>query len=247
MEGALALTRDDIDALMTGIAPVVKRYTELRVAPLLAENEALRTRLLELEQRPLPRDGRDGKDVDTALLLSLVRGEVTAAIERIEKPKDGRDGVGFDNLDVVQDPDDLRDVRLQFTQGDRTRVFRLTMPAMLDRGVYRPGGWLGPDGVQRAYTAGDACSCDGSLWVLQRGDGSQRPGTIDSNWRLSVKSDRPGRDYQGERPADKVVRVTAAATRPELLRDPRASTLTPAEQQRRADALARLVERADAP
>jgi hypothetical protein len=213
------------------------------VQPLREENAELRRQLAELHARPVPRDGRD---LDLAQALALIREEVKAEVGRIEKPKDGRDGVGFDNLDVVQDPDDPRDVRLQFTQGDRTRIFRLTMPAILDRGVWRPGGWLGPDGVQRTYLAGDACSFGGSLWVLQRGDGSQRPGTIDSGWRLSVKSGRPGKDHESQRPTDKPVRVTAAATKPELLRAP-ATPLNPVEQARRASALAALVERADTP
>jgi hypothetical protein len=94
----------------------------------------------------------------------------------------GADGLGFE--DMSTDWDGERMLTLSFTRDGRTEVTSMTIPAMIDRGVWR----------ERSYDRGDVVSWGGSMWVAQR-DTSDKPETSDA-WRLSVKRGRDGNDYR---------------------------------------------------
>lgn len=64
------------------------------------------------------------------------------------------------------------------------RVYRFSLPIILDRGVWRE---------EARYERGDAVTSDGSLWIARRDDPSHEPGKGDA-WRLAVTRGRHGRD-----------------------------------------------------
>lgn len=61
---------------------------------------------------------------------------------------------------------------------------KFVIPAMIDKGVWQEG----------LYQKGDTVSRGGSIWTAQK-DTETRPGTEQSDWRLSVKKGRDGKDY----------------------------------------------------
>lgn len=111
------------------------------------------------------RDGQDGKDgADGA------------------SGKDGADGLGFDDLSVEYDGE--RTVSLLFARGEVVKRFDLSLPVVLDRGVYRH---------DEKHARGDAVSYGGSLWIAQKDAPEGKPGES-SDWRLAVKKGRDGKD-----------------------------------------------------
>ena len=122
-----------------------------------------------------------GRSVEPAAVAAMVRDEVA----KIPPP---RDGFGFEDLSV-QLADDERTLLLRFARGDKAKEFALTMPVVLDRGVFREGA---------TYEKGDACTFGGSLWIAQ-GDTSAKPDAPASNWRLAVKRGRDGKDGEARR------------------------------------------------
>lgn len=105
-----------------------------------------------------------------------------------ESGKDGADGLGFDDLSV--DYDGERTVSLVFTRGEVVKRFDLSLPVVIDRGVYRH---------DEKHARGDAVSYGGSLWIAQKDTPAGKPGES-SDWRLAVKKGRDGKDGQdGER------------------------------------------------
>lgn len=115
------------------------------------------------------------------------------AVDRLPKPVDGKDGapgadgLGFDDLSVAYDGE--RTVTLRFARGDLVREYPLTIPAVLDRGVYREG---------QAYVPGDGVTWAGSYWIAQRAT-EAKPDAGD-DWRLAVRRGRDGKN--GERGKD---------------------------------------------
>ena len=108
--------------------------------------------------------------------------------DEVAKVPPPRDGFGFDDLSA-QLADDERTLLLRFSRGDEVKEFPVTMPVVLDRGVFREG---------TAYTRGDACTFGGSLWIAQ-GDTSAKPDALASGWRLAVKRGRDGKDGEPRR------------------------------------------------
>lgn len=158
------------------------------------DQEALAASILS--QIRIPKDGIDGKSVDiddikpfldTALAQWALDFErraqdvFAAAIERIPRPKDGVDGLGFDDLTVEYDGE--RAISLRFIRGEMVREFQLTMPIVLDRGVYKDDG---------EYAQGDGVTWAGSFWIKQR-PGQGKPDSADGLWRLAVKRGRDGK------------------------------------------------------
>jgi hypothetical protein len=113
-----------------------------------------------------------GKDVDLEAVAEMVRGEVA----KIPVPKDGVDGVGFDDMALVDVEGDLY---LRFTKGEVVKDFYLPVPT--DRGVW----------VEREFKQGAGVTWGGSFWIAQR-DTAAKPDTPDSGWRLAVKRGRDG-------------------------------------------------------
>jgi hypothetical protein len=119
-----------------------------------------------------------GKDVDHQVIVGLVEAKVAA----LPKAKDGTDGFGFDDLNVEHDGE--RGFVLRFLRGDRTKEFSFALPVVLDRGVWRGGG----------YKSGDAVTWAGSLWIAQK-DTDTKPDSGEG-WRLAVKRGRDGKDVR---------------------------------------------------
>ena len=146
--------------------------------------------------------GADGKSVTIEDVKAFMESELSKwaldferrghdtlqrCVDRIAKPldgKDGVDGVGFDDLTVEQDG--ARTFKLRFVRGERVKEFTFSLPVVLDCGVYV---------AAKQYTAGDAVSFGGSLWIAQK-DSPGKPGDVDSGWRLAVKKGRDGRDRE---------------------------------------------------
>lgn len=116
--------------------------------------------------------GTNGRDVD----MDVVRSSIKAAVEALPKPKDGIDGLGFDEMDMVEVDGDLV---LRFTRGEVVKDFLLPVPT--DRGVWK----------ERTFRKGAGVSWGGSFFIAQR-DTDAKPETPDSGWRLAVKRGRDG-------------------------------------------------------
>lgn len=116
--------------------------------------------------------GTNGADVD----MDGVRSTIKAEVEALPKPRDGVDGVGFDDMDLVEEDGDLF---LRFTRDEVVKSFLLPVPT--DRGVWK----------EREFKKGAGVSWGGSFFIAQR-DTSAKPETPDSGWRLAVKRGRDG-------------------------------------------------------
>lgn len=132
------------------------------------------------------RDGLDVKDLfrgEGGRLLAVMSDGTTKDLGVFvgQNGKDGADGLGFDDVDLVND-DQGRAVA-KFHRGDIVKT--VTLPGIVDRGPYRPS---------EAYQKGDAVSYGGSLWIAQA-DTSEKPES-GSGWRLAVKKGRDGKDGQ---------------------------------------------------
>lgn len=166
---------------------------------------------------PAPKDGRDGKDGEPgkdgekgdpgadgvglagamidregSLVVTMTNGEVRSLGPVVGKEgapgKDGRDGLGFDDLDVVQDEDGR--VTLRFIRGEMKKEFALRFPVFVDRGTFKEG---------EAYERGNGVTWGGSYWIAQKDGALGKPGACD-DWRLAVKKGRDGKDGEkGER------------------------------------------------
>ena len=113
---------------------------------------------------------------------------IQRTLDRIPVPKDGKDGadgLGFDDLEVVQTGE--RTLEVRFTQGERSKVYGFKFPWLLDQGVWK---------AETVYEKGDVVSWAGSSWIAQQ-DAPGKPGLGGNGWRLAVKSGRDGKD--GER------------------------------------------------
>jgi hypothetical protein len=127
---------------------------------------------------PEPIPGKDGvgiadakKNDDGELIVKLTSGE-TFNVGKVR----GEDGFGFEDMAVGWDGE--RTLTLTFTKDGRTEVTSLTLPAIIDRGVWREG----------RFERGDAVTWGGSLFIAQR-DTDDKPETSDA-WRLAVKRGR---------------------------------------------------------
>jgi integrin beta 3 len=131
-------------------------------------------------------DGKDGRGIsgaligrDGSLVLTMTDGEPLNVGPVVGK--DGEPGLGFDDLDVVGDGE--RTVTFVMRRGDRIVEKHVPLPVVIDRGVWKEGG----------YQAGDAVTWRGSLWIAQR-ETAAKPDEASSDWRLAVKRGRDGKD-----------------------------------------------------
>jgi hypothetical protein len=131
----------------------------------------------------VPSDGKDAPPVDVEKIALDV-------LSRIPPPRDGRDGTngigikgergedgfGFDDMEFEHDGE--RTAMLRFVRGDRVKEFKFHIPALLDRGVYKPAG---------AYEKGDGVTYGGSFWFATSDAPKNAPGAGNPEWRLAVK------------------------------------------------------------
>ena len=165
----------DMEKLAAAMAPVIRNLVDRETAPLLQ-------RIAELEGMVQARMAQWELDFERR-----AQGVLERAVDRMPKPKDGKDGVdgedgvGFDDLAVEHDGE--RGFTFRLIRGSEVREYGFTIPAVLDRGVYRE---------DNDYLKGDAVSFGGSLWIAQRDVPPGKPGQCDG-WRLAVKKGRDGR------------------------------------------------------
>jgi len=166
-----------LEALLEGIAPVVREAIAQATAPLVARIAQLEA--MPREAGPPGRDGRDGQPgVPGAAGLD---------------GKDGLDGLGFDALSVEHDGERL--LTLSFTRGEQVKTFPITLGIPLYRGVWKDG----------AFARGDNVTLGGHVWIAQC-DTSAKPGDSE-DCRLAVKRGRDGRDrHEGEKKSPETVR-----------------------------------------
>jgi hypothetical protein len=107
--------------------------------------------------------------------VGTVREKVAAVEVKTLQPgppgPPGKDGVGFDDLDCV---DDGTGVVLQFRRGTDIKSFPLSIP--YDRGTYK---------ADETYAKGN-CVNDGGYWTAKAATKGIRPGTSPQAWRLLV-------------------------------------------------------------
>ena len=156
---------------------------------------------------PIPEKGEPGKDGEPGQGVTVedfrslfeasyakfeleterrIMDTIQRTLDRIPVPKDGKDGtdgLGFDDLEVVQTGE--RTLEVRFTQGERSKVYAFKFPWLLDQGVWKEGA---------VYEPGDVVSWGGSSWIAQRTEPGKPGG---DGWRLSVKKGRDGKDGVG--------------------------------------------------
>lgn len=201
----------DAEALAAMLAPIIADEVSRAVEPLHARIAELEARKPEPgppgekgdpgergEKGEAGADGTDGKDgtngkdaagiVDALkdsgeLVLTLADGRIVrTGIRDGEKGADGRDGFDLEDFDV--EVVDERTFALKFQRGETVHRYEITIPAIIDAGVYKEGC---------EYARGDAVTWGGSLWVAQKATGA-KPDSPDSGWRLAVKRGRDGKD-----------------------------------------------------
>lgn len=85
----------------------------------------------------------------------------------------------------VQAGDDPREVSVCYAMTDSpTKSLGVRVPMVIEKGIYRP---------QETYSTGDGVTYGGSFWIAKRDGVSSSPGTVEGDWRLSVKKGRDGR------------------------------------------------------
>jgi len=153
------------------------------------------------------RDGREGEPGRDAVQIDVMaaidperrypRGMYAAHAGGLVRSFRATDPLG-DNLDacgwhvvvngigdIAIDQIDERSFAVRTTTTDGVQVTRqLTIPAVLDRGVFREGS---------EYAKGDGVTFGGSFWIAQKDAPEGKPGTS-PDWRLAVKKGRDGAD-----------------------------------------------------
>lgn len=122
--------------------------------------------------------------------LGKVDGENGAPGRDGKDGKDGRDGFGFDDFDVIYDG--KRTFTLKFARAGDVREFVISVPALLDQGVFKVG---------QTYQAGDGVTWGGEYYIAQR-ETSAKPRTPEAgdDWRLAVRRGRDGKDFDPNSP-----------------------------------------------
>lgn len=95
--------------------------------------------------------------------------------------KNGEDGLGFDDLELVHDGE--REVTFRFVRGQKLKEFQITLPLVIDRGVWEFG---------KTYSKGDGATAGGSYWIATE-DTREKPGS-GKGWRLAVKRGRDAKE-----------------------------------------------------
>ncbi len=164
---ALPTPADGKSVTVSDVEPIIALAVERAVAAL-----------------PVAKDGVGlaGAMIDRTggLVVTLSDGKL-CELGRVEG-KNGEPGLGFDDMSIEQTGE--RQATLKFVRGEQVKTFDLTVPAVIDRGVFKEG---------QAYTLGDAVTFGGSLWIAQK-DTGDKPDGPDTGWRLAVKKGRDGRD-----------------------------------------------------
>lgn len=119
----------------------------------------------------------DGKTVE----LGVVIGKDGKDGEPGKDGSDGVDGLGFDDLDAAFDPD--QGVTLKFTQGERQKTFRWSIPVMKHVGFWRES---------MSAKAGNTTTHNGSLWIALRDTKATPNHENADDWMLAARKGRDG-------------------------------------------------------
>jgi hypothetical protein len=201
-----SVTLDDVQPMILEaiqaamiLVPAPKDGTSVTVDDVLP---MLRAEMLkEISALPRPKDGDDGKSVSLDDVVPVLNSWQSAwaldferraqelfqkAVDKMPAAKDGVDGFGLDDFRVELD-EDGRTLVLSFEHGDRRVEKRLTLPILIDRGVYLP---------EKEYQRHDGVTYNGGWWTAQKDNPQGKPGTS-ADWRLTVKKGRDGADFRG--------------------------------------------------
>lgn len=124
---------------------------------------------------PKGEPGRDGRDGVPGL----------KGVDGVDG-QSGRDGLGFEDIAVVQDEFDPRRVVVRFLRGDQIREFALRIPCQIYQQVWVEG---------KTYAKGDTVTLAGSLWHCNVDGNDKKPGALGDDktgWSLAVKRGRDG-------------------------------------------------------
>lgn len=156
--------------------------------------------LVEMCRGEPGRPGVDGRTVTVAEVAEAMRGQFAtwaleferiatdrqrAAVDSIPLPRDGRDGkdgkpgLGLDDFEIRADQVGDRAYEITLEAGGRSRTFNLSMPALIDRGIY-------DSSVTRRYERGDVVTYGSNLWIAQVDEPKTKPGE-GTEWRLAVR------------------------------------------------------------
>jgi exonuclease VII small subunit len=212
MVSELPTPKDGRDVDMVEVEALVAKAVDAIPRPkdgASADMDALREHLSELVAKiPRPADGKSITAEDVAPVLDMqvakwaleferrAQDTLQKAIDKMPVPKDGidgRDGLGFEDLEV--EFDGVKTVTFKLVRGDLTKQFDLTMPVVVDCGIFKEG---------HVYTPGDSVTWAGSYWIAQKDTGA-KPDSPESGWRLAVKKGRDGKD--GRNSVDKTAPV----------------------------------------
>jgi integrin beta 3 len=198
-----------IEALMAGIAPVIREYLAKATADLEDRIHALEAFALQKGEPGAPgRDGQDGAPgepgapgaegppgpagaagrdgVDGQAGRDGVPGAPGQAGrdgKDGERGKDGMDGFALEDLNIETD-DDGRNFILSFKrEGVALETRSCRTATTLYRGVWKAGD----------YHKGDGVTWGGSFWIAQQ-DTATKPDTPECDWQLAVKRGQNGKD-----------------------------------------------------
>lgn len=172
---AIPVPKDGKSVTIEDVTPLIKSEVDKRVGEL-----------------PKPKDGNDGRDgldvkdlfrADGGHLIAVMSDGTTKDLGQFvgkdgAPGQDGKDGIGFDDLDLVEDASGLS---LKFIKGDTVKSFPL--PVVIDRGVFRDG---------QTYHKGSGVTWGGRYWIAQETTSDKPDGG--KSWRLAVNKGRDGKD-----------------------------------------------------
>lgn len=205
------------------------------VRPLLDEAvrgiraEAVQAIETAVKAMPAPKDGRDGRDGEDgkdgapgekgadgagvadlmidregALVATFTDGRMKNLGAIIGKDGrdgiDGKDGIGLESFDLEY-LDETHEIRVKAACGGRVKELRY--PA----GGLRPAGYW-REGVKAA--AGEAWTCDGSLWIA-RSATTAKPDAKSDDWIIAARKGRDGERGPKGKDADPVAPIKLGA------------------------------------
>lgn len=188
---------DDLSVLAAQVATMDAAAQRLRerVSSLEVKLEWKDSQALEVSASlaDLTKDLRETRErIAIAEVRALVPGPAGKDGEKGQDGRDGRDGVdgkpgadglGFDDLQVVQHDD--RSLTVKAVRGDRVKdIGTIRLPVWIHRGVYLHG---------KAYEVGDVVTWAGSQWSCNE-ETLTKPGEGNKAWTLIVKRGADGRD-----------------------------------------------------
>lgn len=201
----------ELEALAKALAPVVQKYVENAVAPIVKEAEALATKAVEevnekVDCIEIPVfDIQDIAKQAADLIPKPEKGEPGEPGKPGEKGEKGDPGEsGRDALQQI-DPDSIARViersvekltpRVEY---DGKRTIRIITPRLnsdpeIVEHTFKTFEWQGSWTDTKEYFEGQVVTCGGSVWHSEKDNKGIKPGTNEEYWKLCVKKGRDAR------------------------------------------------------